>query len=182
MVKIGIDKYVYTNNGSYKLTDEDIETLQKEGTTLSVVQSRVDAGWNMKDAIRLNKRYIKKGEQFKARIRANGKVAFLSEDAISDMRAQGLSFRDLDARLRRGTNLLREPSEEYDAALIRLAKEDREREERKQARLDAKHRKEQERLQMIAKHRVSSKWFEHLSENNKVARLKQDVYGNTQLI
>lgn len=48
----------------------------------------------------------------------------------------------------------------------RLTAEDREREERRRDKLDAKQRKEQERLQMIEKHRVSSKWFEHLCEND----------------
>lgn len=48
----------------------------------------------------------------------------------------------------------------------RLTAEDREREERRKAREDAKQRKEQERLQMIEKHRVSSKWFKHLCEND----------------
>lgn len=48
----------------------------------------------------------------------------------------------------------------------RLAKEDREREERRLARIEAEQRKEQERLQMIEKHRVSSKWFKHLCEND----------------
>lgn len=48
----------------------------------------------------------------------------------------------------------------------RLTAEEREREERRKAREDAKQRKEQERLQMIEKHRVSSKWFKHLCEND----------------
>lgn len=48
----------------------------------------------------------------------------------------------------------------------RLTAEDREREERRRYKLDVKQRKEQERLQMIEKHRVSSKWFEHLCEND----------------
>lgn len=48
----------------------------------------------------------------------------------------------------------------------RLTAEDREREERRRDKLDAKQRKEQERLQMIEKHRVSSKWFKHLCEND----------------
>lgn len=55
----------------------------------------------------------------------------------------------------------------------RLAIEDREREERRQARIEAKQLKEQERLQMIEKAKCRSKWFEHLAENDifpKVAR------------
>lgn len=166
MVQVKGSKYIYTKNGSYQLTDEDIKKLKKEATPMRVVQTRVDSGWDIKDAIRLNKRYVTKGGEFKARISANGKVAYLSEDAISDMKAQGLTFRDLDMRLRNGTNLLKDIDEHYDKALIRLAKEDREREERRIAKLEAKQRKEQERLQMIEKHRVSSKWFKHLCEND----------------
>ncbi|MDW3922260.1 SA1788 family PVL leukocidin-associated protein [Staphylococcus saprophyticus] len=149
MVKVAKDKYLYTNNGSYQLTDEDIQKMKDEGTPLQIVQSRIDAGWDVKDAIRLNKRYVIKDGQFKARIAASGKVAFLSEEAIDDMKEQGLSFRDLDSRLRVSTNLIKDVDEHYDRALIRLAKEDREREERRKAREDAKQRKEQERLQMI---------------------------------
>ncbi len=166
MVKVAKDKYLYTENGSYQLTDEDIQKMKDEGTPLQIAQSRIDAGWDVKDAIRLNKRYVIKDGQFKARIAASGKVAFLSEEAINDMKEQGLSFRDLDSRLRVGTNLIKDVDEHYDRALIRLAKEDREREERRKAREDAKQRKEQERLQMIEKHRVSSKWFKHLCEND----------------
>lgn len=166
MVKVGIDKYIYTQNGSYQLTDEDVEVMKDEGTPLHVVQNRVDTGWDIKDAIRLNKRYVIKGGEFKARISANGKVAFLSEDGIKQMFEQGLTFRDLDRRLRKGTNLLKDVGELYDTALIRLAREDREREERRLARIEAKQRKEQERLQMIENAKCRSKWFEHLAEND----------------
>lgn len=55
MVKVGIDKYIYTQNGSYQLTDEDIQVMKDEGTPLHVVQNRVDTGWDIKDAER-NKR------------------------------------------------------------------------------------------------------------------------------
>lgn len=174
MVKVAKDKYLYTNNGSYQLTDEDIQKMKDEGTPLQIAQSRIDAGWDVKDAIRLNKRYVIKDGQFKARIAASGKVAFLSEDAINDMKEQGLSFKDLDSRLRVGTNLIKDVDEHYDRALIRLAKEDREREERRKAREDAKQRKEEQRLRNIENAKIRSKWFEHLATNNifpkKVAR------------
>lgn len=48
----------------------------------------------------------------------------------------------------------------------RLAIEDREREERRIARIEAKQRKEQERLQMIEDAKCRSKWFEYLAEND----------------
>ncbi|MDW3788485.1 hypothetical protein QI357_01500 [Staphylococcus saprophyticus] len=166
MVKVGIDQYIYTQNGSYQLTDEDIQVMKDEGTPLHVVQNRVDTGWDIKDAIRLNKRYVIKGGEFKARISGNGKVSFISEDGINQMFEQGLTFRDLDRRLRKGTNLLKDVGELYDTALIRLAREDREREERRLARIEAKQRKEQERLQMIEDAKCRSKWFEHLAEND----------------
>lgn len=48
----------------------------------------------------------------------------------------------------------------------RLNAEDRERAERKVELEEHKQRKEQERLQMIEDAKRSSKWFEHLAENN----------------
>lgn len=71
---------------------------------------------------------------------------------------------------------------EFQKGLARLKREDREREERKQALAEEKQRKEQERLQMIEDAKCSSKWFQELSKNNLVAKLKTDKYGNQQLV
>ena len=71
---------------------------------------------------------------------------------------------------------------EFQKGLARLKREDREREERKQALAEEKQRKEQERLQMIEDAECSSKWFQELSKNNLVAKLKKDKYGNQQLV
>ena len=71
---------------------------------------------------------------------------------------------------------------EFQKGLARLKREDREREERKQALAEEKQRKEQERLQMIEDAECSSKWFQELSKNNLVAKLKTDKYGNQQLV
>ena len=71
---------------------------------------------------------------------------------------------------------------EFQKGLARLKREDREREERKQALAEEKQRKEQERLQMIEDAKCSSKWFQELSKNNLVAKLKKDKYGNQQLV
>ena len=71
---------------------------------------------------------------------------------------------------------------EFKKGLARLKREDREREERKQALAEEKQRKEQERLQMIEDAKCSSKWFQELSKNNLVAKLKKDKYGNQQLV
>ena len=71
---------------------------------------------------------------------------------------------------------------EFQKGLARLKREDREREERKQALVEEKQRKEQERLQMIEDEKCSSKWFQELSKNNLVAKLKKDKYCNQQLV
>lgn len=71
---------------------------------------------------------------------------------------------------------------EFQKGLARLKREDREREERKQALAEEKQRKEQERLQMIERAKCSSKWFQELSKNNLVAKLKKDKYGNQHLV
>ena len=71
---------------------------------------------------------------------------------------------------------------EFQKGLARLKREDREREERKQALAEEKQRKEQERLQMIEDAKCSSKWFQELSKNNLVAKLKTDKYGNQHLV
>lgn len=34
--------------------------------------------------------------------------------------------------------------------------------------------------ELVAKHRVSSKWFEHLVEDNTFVKLKTDKYGRVQ--
>ena len=64
---------------------------------------------------------------------------------------------------------------EFKKGLARLKREDREREERKQALAEEKQRKEQERLQMINDAKCNSKWFQELSQNNLVAKLKTEI-------
>ena len=71
---------------------------------------------------------------------------------------------------------------EFQKGLARLKREDREREERKQALAEEKQRKEQERLQMINNARCSSRWFKEMSKKHLVAKLKTDKYGNQQLV
>ena len=71
---------------------------------------------------------------------------------------------------------------EFKKGLARLKREDREREERKQALAEEKQRKEQERLQMINNARCSSRWFKEMSKKHLVAKLKTDKYGNQQLV
>ena len=71
---------------------------------------------------------------------------------------------------------------EFKKGLARLKREDREREQRKQALAEEKQRKEQERLQMINDAKCNGKWFQELSQNNLVAKLKTDKYGNQHLV
>ncbi|WP_426429095.1 hypothetical protein [Staphylococcus equorum] len=185
MVNVRLDKHIYMQNSVYQLTEDDIKKLQEEYTPIGVVQGRVDAGWDIKDAIRLNKRFVIRGGEFKARIRGGGKMAYLSERAIEDFREQGVTFKILDRRLIDGTDLLKDKSENetVDWKALKLEQEDKEREERKiREKKEKAERQEKARLNMIKKARCSSRWFKHLATNNKVARLKQDVYGKTQLI
>ncbi|MDW8564683.1 hypothetical protein [Staphylococcus shinii] len=182
MVNMRYDKYIYLENSVYRLTQEDIKKLKEEYTPIGVVQSRVDAGWNVKDAIRLNKRFVIKDGEFKARIRGNGKMAYLSESVIELFREQGVTFKDLDRRIKNGTNLLKEADETVDWKAAKLEREDREREEQKVKKAkEDKRRKEKARLDMIKRARCSSKYFRYLAQN-KIASIKKDQYGNTQLI
>lgn len=96
----------------------------------------------------------------------------------------GISNGTIKKHMEKGIRHFRKYIRDYDAqqGLARLKREDREREERKRALAEEKQRKEQERLQMIEDAKCSSKWFQELSKNNLVAKLKKDKYGNQQLI
>ncbi|MDH5140050.1 hypothetical protein P5X59_06305 [Staphylococcus cohnii] len=96
----------------------------------------------------------------------------------------GISNGTIKKHMEKGIRHFRKYVRDYDVqqGLARLKREDREREERKQALAEEKQRKEQERLQMIEDAKCSSKWFQELSKNNLVAKLKKDKYGNQQLI
>lgn len=96
----------------------------------------------------------------------------------------GMAHTTIRKHLVNGTKSFKEYIEKYERAkgTRRLAIEDREREERRLARIEAKQRKEQERLQMIEDAKCRSKWFEHLVSNNKLAKVKKDIYGNEQLV
>lgn len=80
----------------------------------------------------------------------------------------GMAHTTIRKHLVNGTKSFKEYIEKYERAkgTRRLAIEDREREERRLAKLEAKQRKEQERLQMIEDAKCRSKWFEHLAEND----------------
>ncbi|MEB6240590.1 hypothetical protein NGH32_07255 [Staphylococcus xylosus] len=80
----------------------------------------------------------------------------------------GMAHTTIRKHLVNGTKSFKEYIEKYERAkgTRRLAIEDREREERRLARIEAKQRKEQERLQMIEDAKCRSKWFEHLAEND----------------
>ena len=96
----------------------------------------------------------------------------------------GISNGTIKKHMEKGIRHFRKYVRDYDAqqGLARLKREDREREERRQALAEEKQRKEQERLQMINDAKCSSKWFQELSKNNLVAKLKKDKYGNQHLV
>ncbi|MGX0331914.1 hypothetical protein [Staphylococcus cohnii] len=96
----------------------------------------------------------------------------------------GISNGTIKKHMEKGIRHFRKYVRDYDAqqGLARLKREDREREERKQALAEEKQRKEQERLQMIEDAKCNGKWFQELSQNNLVAKLKKDKYGNQQLV
>jgi len=96
----------------------------------------------------------------------------------------GISNGTIKKHMEKGIRHFRKYVRDYDVqqGLARLKREDREREERKQALAEEKQRKEQERLQMIEDAKCSGKWFQELSKNNLVAKLKKDKYGNQQLV
>ncbi|MCQ3816687.1 hypothetical protein [Staphylococcus xylosus] len=96
----------------------------------------------------------------------------------------GMAHTTIRKHIKQGTTNFKKYIEKYDRAkgLQRLAVKDREREERRLARIEAKQRKEQERLQMVENAKCRSKWFEHLDSNNKLAKVKIDIYGNEQLV
>ncbi|MCG1737704.1 hypothetical protein K4R81_02105 [Staphylococcus epidermidis] len=96
----------------------------------------------------------------------------------------GISNGTIKKHMEKGIRHFRKYVRDYDAqqGLARLKREDREREERKQALAEEKQRKEQERLQMIESAKCSSKWFQELSKNNLVAKIKKDKYGNQHLV
>ncbi|MEY8599933.1 hypothetical protein [Staphylococcus shinii] len=80
----------------------------------------------------------------------------------------GMAHTTIRDHIVNGSKSFKEYIEKYERAkgTRRLAIEDREREERRLAKLEAKQRKEQERLQMIEDAKCRSKWFEHLAEND----------------
>ena len=96
----------------------------------------------------------------------------------------GISNGTIKKHIVKGKKHFRKYIQDYEVQkrLARLKREDREREERKQALAEEKQRKEQERLQMIEDAKCSSKWFQELSKNNLVAKLKTDKYGNQHLV
>lgn len=89
-------------------------------------------------------------------------------DDYKEAKSMKLTDTVIRYQARKGKRQFKNYIRKYDQrqGVERLTAEDREREERRRDKLDAKQRKEQERLQMIEKHRVSSKWFEHLCEND----------------
>ena len=112
------------------------------------------------------------------------KVILIPVEDYKEATRLGISNGTIKKHMEKGIRHFRKYVRDYDVqqGLARLKREDREREERKQALAEEKQRKEQERLQMIEDAKCSSKWFQELSKNNLVAKLKKDKYGNQQLV
>lgn len=178
------DKYVYTVKGNYELTPEDIERLRRNNTPIGVVQTRVDSGWNIKDAIRLHQRYIKKDGMYKALIKGGGKHAYLSEQTIEEAYEQGLTFEKLDTRIKQGVKLLKpyKANDLGDEKVNSLLKKDIERkrkaENRKKEREQAKRPwlydgtpQEHERSLYVCKQ----------MKYDVFPKVKSDSFGNAQL-
>src|SRR5699024_319607 len=96
----------------------------------------------------------------------------------------GISNGTIKKQIVKGKRHFRKYIRDYEVQkrAARLKRDDRESEERKQALAEEKQRKEQERLRMIESAKYSSKWFQEISKNNLVAKLKKDKYGNQQLV
>lgn len=169
MVNVRTDKYVYLENGVYELTNEDIEMLEDNHTQLNIVQTRVDNGWDIEDAIRLNKRFVIRDGEFKARISGGGKFCYLNEQALENAFEQGMTFKMLDQRIRQGVHVLKEyiPSDVIDHKLNRLIREDRERAERAELIRQEREREKKPHLYngTPQKHK-RSKWCEYLMKTS----------------
>lgn len=117
--------------------------------------------------IRMEKRRDDKGDLSYAMLDGTDEI-LIDVDDYKEAKSMKLTDTVIRYQARKGKRQFKNYIRKYDQrqGVDRLTAEDREREERRRDKLDAKQRKEQERLQMIEKHRVSSKWFEHLCEND----------------
>lgn len=117
--------------------------------------------------IRMEKRRDDKGDLSYVMLDGTDEI-LIDVDDYKEAKSMKLTDTVIRYQARKGKRQFKNYIRKYDQrqGVERLTAEDREREERRRDKLDAKQRKEQERLQMIEKHRVSSKWFEHLCEND----------------
>lgn len=93
---------------------------------------------------------------------------FVDVEDYKEAKQLGIHCMRIKYHAKKGRQHLKNYIRKYDQrqGVDRLTAEDREREERRRDKLDAKQRKEQERLQMIEDAKCSSKWFRHLSDND----------------
>ncbi|MGW8014764.1 hypothetical protein ACWEYY_00290 [Staphylococcus xylosus] len=98
----------------------------------------------------------------------NNKEILVDVDDYKEALNLGIKYKTVKEHASRGRRSLKNYIKNFEHGEVsrRLAIEDREREERRLARIEAKQRKEQERLQMIEDAKCRSKWFEHLAEND----------------
>lgn len=116
---------------------------------------------------RMEKRRDDKGDLSYVMLDGTDEI-LIDVDDYKEAKSMKLTDTVIRYQARKGKRQFKNYIRKYDQrqGVERLTAEDREREERRRDKLDAKQRKEQERLQMIEKHRVSSKWFKHLCEND----------------
>ena len=117
--------------------------------------------------IRMEKRRDDKGDLSYVMLDGTDEI-LIDVDDYKEAKSMKLTDTVIRYQARKGKRQFKNYIRKYEQrqGVSRLTAEDREREERRKAREDAKQRKEQERLQMIEKHRVSSKWFKYLCEND----------------
>lgn len=93
---------------------------------------------------------------------------FVDVEDYKEAKQLGIHYTRIKHHAKKGRRHLKNYIRKYDQrqGVDRLNAEDRERAERKVELEEHKQRKEQERLQMIEDAKRSSKWFEHLAEND----------------
>lgn len=184
---------ILTYNGETHAVSEELKkSLYKKALSVKLVQKRLDADWDYDLAISLSKGYVTVDSTICLQIKVNKHFYHIPYDELMDLYEEKITVRGLINGLRNGDDIydivptgtviyingvkhtgypdvFDEMEDEYIEKKVKEYQDERRRE--KKAHL----------YKVPQKHRLD-KYTEQLMKEHAIARIKVDIYGNTQLI
>ncbi|UXR75620.1 MULTISPECIES: SA1788 family PVL leukocidin-associated protein [unclassified Staphylococcus] len=171
-----------------KLTEEQLKKRSSVNLTNTIIEKRLDDGWDMDLALKLRLNYVGPIDNIVYKTKAGGIDIEIPYDELLELEDMGITARTICTRVGKGMSLddaMNTPLDE-EGNLVNFKKIERwNKDETEEALQRYREQKAQERMNNIkdVPQKVQlSRYGRYLMDQPLIARVKTDMYGNTQLI